>query len=68
MTKISKVAYCGKTIELAFPIYLSDDDLRLADTLYDLEHDAKAADAYFLFYIIQKEIAQLMMNKEEEEK
>lgn len=66
MTKIKRVVlHDGKTIELAFPVYLSDDEIHIADGVYGNRRSAASADAVFLFNIIQKQIEQLMADKEE---
>lgn len=69
MTKISKVVLHGdKTIELALPVYLSDDTIHITDGVYSNRRAAASADAVFLFCIVQKQIEQLMAEKEKEEK
>lgn len=65
MTRINKVTFDGKTIELAIPVYLSDDEMHFADKVYNSERAAAAADAVFVFNIIQKQIEQLMADKDE---
>lgn len=66
MTKISRVAFDGKVFKLAIPVYLSDDEVQFSNKFYDREGAAAAADAFFLFNIVQKQIEQLMADKEEE--
>lgn len=68
MTRIDKVTFDGKTFELAIPVYLSDDEMQTANKNYDREGTAAAANAAFVFNIIQKQIEQLMADKEKEEK
>ena len=69
MTEIKKVVlHDGKTIELAFPVYLSDDKVHITDGIYGNRRSAASADAVFLFTIVQKQIEQLMADKEKEEK
>lgn len=68
MIKIDKVTFNGKTIELAIPVYLSDDEVQYPNKIYDRSEAVAAANAEFVFYIIQKQIEQLMAEKEKEEK
>ena len=58
MIKIDKIAFNGKTIELAIPVYLSDDEVQR-------DRDTALADAMFVFSIIQEQIKSLMANKDE---
>ena len=64
MTKISRVAFDGNVFKLAIPVYLSDDETSFANKIYDREGAAAAADAFFLFNIVQKQIEQLMARME----
>lgn len=68
MTRIDKVTFDGKTFELAIPVYLSDDEVQMANKNYDRAEAAAAANAVFVFNIIQKQIEQLIADKEKEEK
>lgn len=61
MIKIDKVTFNGKTIELAIPVYLSDDEVQR-------DRDTALADAMFVFSIIQEQIKSLMADKEKKEK
>lgn len=68
MIKINRVAFDGETFELAIPVYLSDDEVQYPNKIYDRAEAVAAANAVFVFNIIQKQIEQLMADKEEEEK
>ena len=65
--RIDRVIFNGKTFELAIPVYLSDDEMHFADKVYNSERAAAAADAVFVFNIIQKQIEELMVKMEKNE-
>lgn len=57
MIKIDRIVFNGKTVELAIPVYLSDDEVQR-------DRDTALADAMFVFSIIQQQIEQLMARME----
>ena len=64
MTKINKVIFNGVTVELAIPVYLSDDEISFAKKKHDSDRAAALANAAFVFSIIQEQIKQFMADKE----
>ena len=64
MMKINKVIFNGETVELAIPVYLSDDEISFAKKKHDSDRAAALADAAFVFSIIQQQIEQFMADKE----
>ena len=64
MMKINKVIFNGETVELAIPVYLSDDEVSFAKKKHDSDRTAALANAAFVFSIIQEQIKQFMTDKE----
>lgn len=61
MTIIKKVVYGDEEpIELAIPVYMSDDKMEFTNKVYRSASDSVSARAFFLFNIVQKQIEQLM--------
>ncbi len=64
MTEINKIVYGDKAIKLAIPVHLSDDEMPFLENGFNSDREV----AFFLFNIVQKQIEQLIADKEKEKK